>query len=165
MKIVKTDKKDAIYGTIFTISEQKRNGAWGITLYVSSDPTNCKLSYIHGGGQLCNLDDEEKKEAIDFVLKHCKGYVIMNTTNKLVAKWITENYETYFKQDVPVGYTNGFQYVISIRNNIVVNSSCKVPVKKVAEVAKDPVLAEKLRAFLKKKRRKDDYVEDFVNSL
>ncbi len=153
-------------GFIHTFSEFK-NYKYPITFYTNGDFTNCKLSYIHSLGYLANLkDDDERKEVMRVLLRNCKGYVIINTTKKEVCDWLVANYPTYFEQHVPVGYYGGFQYVIAIKNMFNINTSCREPVQsKKTNILDKSKLAEQLTAFLKKKRRKADYVEEFLKLL
>lgn len=140
---------------------------YGVNFTVSGDSTNCKLSYIHGIGSLKgNFKEEEYKAVIDTLLYRCKGTVLLNTIVKEVATFIKENYTHYYYQEVPIGYGNGYQYHILIRNDINPNRNCRNP-----EV-KNPITSDfkasiktKLLETLKKLRRKDDYVDQFVNSL
>jgi hypothetical protein len=137
-------------------------------IYVDSDPTNCKLSYIHNAGTLSYLSDEDKKQIIDFALKHCKGAVILNTTAKAVFDFIVKNYPTYYAENVPIGYNNGYQYHICFKNTVSVSNWCRKP----AVIKKDSSgklnitrIRTNLELILKSKRRKNDYVDEFINSL
>jgi hypothetical protein len=154
------------YGSSYKFTEV--NGSnYGVTLYLQDDATNCKLSYIHGAGILYNVSDQIKKQIIDELLKHSKGSVILNTTQKIVTDFIEKNYETYYYHSVPVGYGNAFQYHICFRNNIVINTSCRKPMIEAttnSEITKDKVKV-KLMEVLKMRKRKVDYVEEFINLL
>lgn len=145
-----------------------------ITMGVSGDPSNCKLSYIHRAGCLSSFTTNQKKEIIDKLLTVCKGAVIINTTNKNVADWISNNYPTYFYNEVPIGYGNGFQYMLCIKNTILTNAACREPLKvkpksigvKIDTTAlQKEVIKQKLVKVLTEKRRKGDYVDEFINSL
>ena len=139
---------------------------YNLSLYVSGDPSNCKLSYIHQAGSLQNVCDEEKLEIINFLLKHCKGCVIINTISKKITDFIEKNYPTYYYNEVPIGYSKTYQYHICIKNTIVVNQNCLEPKKIKIEGGLDTKnVSIKLKETLKKYRRKDDYVEEFINSL
>lgn len=147
-----------------------------IHLGVGTDPTNCKLSYIHGIGNLAVIkDNKEKKEIIEHLLKKCKGYVIINTTNKEVSDFIFKNFESYYYIKVPVGYNSGYQYNIAIRNHIIPNTHCKAPSKiinntvtkvnnKVSNIDLNTIKT-RLKILLRNKRRKDDYVDQFFKDL
>lgn len=143
---------------------------------VGTDPTNCKLSYIHGIGNLSIVkDNKEKKEIIEHLLKKCKGYVIINTTNKEVSDFIFNNFKSYYYIKVPVGYNSGYQYNIAIRNYIIPNGNCKVPSEiinntvttvnnKVSNIDLNTIKT-RLKILLRNKRRKDDYVDQFFKDL
>lgn len=144
------------------------------TVGVSGDASNCKLSYIHRLGTLISFNDNQRKEIVNFVLKVCKGAVIINTTNKVVADWISKNYPTYFYNEVPIGYGSSFQYMLCIKNTIVINANCREPLKvkpksigvKIDTTAlQKEVIKRKLVLILAEKRRKGDYVDEFINSL
>ncbi len=103
------------------------HGKYKLSISTAGDSSNCKLSYIHQAGNLSQLTDAEKKEVLDFALKGLKGCVIINTIDENVALFIQKTYPTYYYQEVPIGYNNGFQYHVSIKNPINVNDSCKDP--------------------------------------
>lgn len=159
--------------TIYTIT-----GITGTTMMinigVSSDPSNCKLSYIHRLGSLIGFKDDQRKEIVNKVLEVCKGAVIINTINKTVADWISKNYPTYFYNEVPIGYNNGFQHMLCIKNTIVTNANCRIPIEikpksidtriSATDLQKE-VIKQKLVKILVEKRRKGDYVDEFINSL
>lgn len=158
---------------LYTIKGITGTGAF-MTVGVSGDVSNCKLSYIHRLGSLIGFTANQRKEIVDGVLKVCKGAVIINTTNKTVADWISKNYPTYFYNEVPIGYSNTFQYMLCIKNTIVVNANCREPLEvkpKSIDVKIDTtalqkeVIKQKLVKVLTEKRRKGDYVDEFINSL
>lgn len=141
-------------------SYNEKNPNFSFSIYKDTDPTNCKLDYIHGTGMLACLEDAQKKEVIETILKDSKGYIILNTTNNEVADFIKNNFQIYYSNPIPVGYGNRVQYNIAFRNHIKPNFSCKEPkAKNIQDIE------SKLRALLKSKRRKDDYVEEFIRSL
>lgn len=155
-------------GTPITIKGAKAYG--GLMLYINSDTTNCKLSYIHGAGTLHGLDDKTMKEVIDKILKLCKGTVLLNTTAKSVFDSIKRLYPIYYQHEVPIGYNGTFQYHVLFKNVINVNGNCRAPVpeKKIGNPAtaeNKAIIKHKLHELLKAKRRKADYVDDFINSL
>lgn len=148
-----------------------------VRLYYSTDDTNCKLSYIHSVGSLVGMIDNDKKEVIDTILRVSKGAVILNSTKKAITDWIAKNYEVYYYNRVPIGYSNTFQYHICIRNSIMPNPYCLKPTVKITEdINQQEVnsnnlkynkssIRNKLKKLLKSLRRKDDYVDSFVDSL
>lgn len=150
---------------------------YGRYIYIATDETNCKLSYIHNVGSLCRDSSNVRKEIIDAALTLCKGAVIINTTIEEVSDWIAENYDVYYYNKVPIGYNSGFQYHICIKNSVNVNAYCKkavVRIKKAInqqELSVDSIkiskeaLSNKLLEKLKLLRRKNDYVNDFINEL
>src|SRR5690349_8200569 len=89
-----------------------------ISIRVSEDQTNCKLSYIHGIGILSVIKDNNEKKLIldDIINNYCKGAIIINTTNKIVSDFIAATYPVYYYNNVPIGYNNTFQYHICIQN-------------------------------------------------
>lgn len=145
------------------------NNKYGITLYIGTDGTNCKLSYIHGAGSLAYVAKDLRKNVIDELLRKCKGCVILNTTEREIFNFIKATYPTYYAQEVPIGYYNGFQFHVCFKNTIVENRNCRIPNEMVnvpaGEVPPKKVLRDKLIALLKSKRRKNDYVDEFINSL
>jgi len=154
-------RTDSLAGTSYkiTFSREERK-AYNPVIITNEDVTNCKLSYIHGIGKLRDYTDEEKSEVLDSVLKISKGYCIINTINKEVYNFIKDNYQTYYHHAVPVGYGNDFQYNICIRNHVNPNYYCKVP-----KQIDSNMIEQKLRQILKSKRRKADYVDEFINAI
>ncbi len=135
-----------------------------IQLALSGDQNNCKLSYIHSAGNLAQItDDKEKIEVVNWLLGRAKGRVIINTTNEQVWNFLKTNYEYYYAHKVPCGYGSSFQYDICIRNVIILNQNCRAPVKEI-EIDKE-IIREKLLTILKAKKRKTDYVNEFIKSL
>lgn len=137
---------------------------YDISLYLNDDGTNCKLSYIHGAGSLKDLSDDQRKQVVDYLLDMAKGTVLINTTNKEVSDFINKNYDTYYYNKVPIGYNDGYQYHILIRNNISPNGYCREPEKNTSLLDKQ-YIKETIKKTLKKLRRKADYVDDLVDSL
>lgn len=138
---------------------------YNINLLISRDSTNCKLSYIHGIGNLQPFDDKEKKEILDFLLSKSDGCVILNTISKNVADWIVKNYPTYYYNQPSIGYSGGVQHHICIKNTVKNNTYCKNPQPLTADKITPEIVREKLTKVLKQKRRKSDYVDDFIKSL
>lgn len=139
---------------------------YGNTFIVSSDTTNCKLSYIHGIGILTSYSKNEYKEIIDNLLDKCKGTVLINTTKEEIGEFLKDNYVHYYYHKVPIGYGNGYQYHILIKNDVRPNTYCRKPEKEVN--TPDDFKANfksKLLETLKKLRRKNDYVDELINSL
>ncbi len=150
---------------VYTFSELK-SYSYNLGFRISGDPTNCKLSYIHGIGSLNGVkNNNEKLEILNFLLSKCKGCVIINSTIKSVIEFISDNFPTYYNVEVPIGYNKGYQYHICIKNIVNVNPNCREPKKVLEVVPTREEFSTKLKAILKKYKRKDDYVEEFVNSL
>lgn len=136
------------------------------SIELADDSSNCKLSYIHRVGCLNSFPDKEKKEIIDFALIYSKGCVIINTINKKVALFIKKNYPTYYYQEVPIGYYNGFQYHICIKNSINPNAYCKYPIKEKNKKGLTKTKVEKtLRKVLKSKKLSTRFVNEFIREL
>lgn len=142
--------------------------AYPVNLYISGDGTNCKLSYIHGIAALYgrSLTYEEQLECLEGCLKEAKGMVIINTIYKEMRDFIHKACQVYYSFEVPIGYQNGLQYHIGIRNHIINNPNCKIPkpLKSTTAPEKDKIRDTLLR-ILKSKKRKADYVDEFINSL
>lgn len=146
-----------------------------INLEIKHDSSNCKLSYIHYLGNIQYFTIDQKKIIIDAALRLCKGCVILNTISKTESEsdFIKENYDVYYYHKVPIGYYNGYQYHIAIRNSNNINSSCRKPEENTDLLIKEQPLKndfktfikEKLLLILKSKRRKSDFVDEFLNTL
>src|SRR5688572_30617242 len=122
---VKNITSNITSGDIYHFNKLK-NG-YSVTLNLSGDTTNCKLSYIHGAAALLYLDDEDKKNVIDYLLTIAKGCVLLNTTQEKVADFVTNNYPIYYCNKVPVGYGTAFHYHVCFKNTVKQNISCREP--------------------------------------
>lgn len=151
----------AAYGT--PVSIKRKESDWPRTIYLSSDATNCKLSYIHGAGGLSDFNEEDLKQIFDSILNAAKGCIILNTTSKKIFEFIKTTYPTYYQEEVPIGYNQGFQYHVCFKNTIRVNANCREPLQ--AKPMDRAIIKEKLQSVLKAKRRKMDYVDEFINLL
>lgn len=138
---------------------------YNVNFLISKDSTNCKLSYIHGIGNLQQFDDEEKKEVLNFLLSRSDGCVILNTISKSVADWIVNNYPTYYYNQPPIGYNGGVQHHICIKNTVKNNGACRNPQPLSVNEITPAIIRDKLTRILRQKRRKSDYVDDFIKSL
>lgn len=147
-------------------------------MYISSDITNCKLSYIHGIGAIWSYTQKEELivNAIKEVLYYLKGAVIINTINQKISDIIFKNFDTYYYHKVPIGYGNGYQYHICIKNSSNVNGYCRKPENNTDLTGRSvnislknnndlDILASKLKEELKKRRRKTDFVDELIESL
>lgn len=141
------------------------DGEYICCLTLSGDETNCKLSYIHGIGNLTNTSINNWKLVIDGALKKLKGCVFINTTNKRMAEFIRDNYITYCYNELPIGYNNGFQYHVTIKNDVNPSNYCRKPEILLVDKTIKENLKNKLVTFLKSKRRKADYVDELIDSL
>ncbi len=91
-----------------------------VDIYHSS--SNCKLTTIE---YIYNIFSEQQhfKEYFDEVLKKCRICTYLNTNQDHYAEWILKNYEVYSYNKIPVGYNDGYQYHIIIRNTIGIQNS------------------------------------------
>lgn len=163
------------------------------SITLSGDNSNCKLSYIHEVGNLKYLSDDNKKKVLDFALEYCKGTIFINTTNKEVAEFIRDNYTCYYYYEVPIGYNDGFQYHLNIKNTIKINPNCKEPthnengtviikekiiekpVEKVVEVIKEVPkviggysrkrIERVMKKFTKEENLPEEFIEKFVEKV
>lgn len=147
----------------FTFKEFKGTNS-SIALTLTGDSSNCKLSYIHSAGYLNLISDENKKEVMNFLLDKAKGCVILNTTNEKVFNFLKNNYPTYYANKVPIGYGTNYQYHVCIKNTIRVNQNCRLPEGLNGNIDKNTI-KDKLNTILKSKRRKTDFVDEFIRSL
>jgi hypothetical protein len=149
----------------YFVFDNLKSCKYNIGLELSGDAHNCKLSYIHQAGTLEYVkDNNECIDIINAILGKAKGMVIINTTSKRISDLIVNNYQVYYKHNVPIGYNNNFQYHIGIRNHIKVNDYCKIPIKKPESIEKAQI-KNALLELLKSKKRKADYVDEFIDSI
>jgi len=157
--------------TTYQFEQDLTKHKFSVTL--SGDSTNCKLSYIHGIGNIaCTKSEAFYKEVMTFLLSKAKGVVLINTISKEIYEWICRNYPVYYQSELPIGYSNGFQYHVCIKNTVETNAYCKDPIPKVVPV---PIttqssinktrIKEILTQVLLYKRRKIDFVDKFINLL
>lgn len=131
-------------------------------------PSNCKYSNIDYIGQLMtgSVTEQQRVDAFKDVLKLCRIIVSVNTTSPEVAKFLEKHFDLYSCAKVPVGYNNGFQWHIIIKNKYskVGNNHYlrDVPVeKKVSKKAIESAITK----VLKSKRRKTDVVKDIMENI
>lgn len=80
---------------------------------------NCKLTYLEQIGFFRTDYEEGKTKSLSIlktVLFYCRCAVSLNTPDINVAKLIEENFELYSIVKIPIGYYEGYQYHIIIRN-------------------------------------------------
>lgn len=138
---------------------------YDIIVDLFGDPTNCKLSYIHGIGNIANLSDEDKKSVIEFLLKKAKGCVIINTINVNIYEYIIKNYTVYYNKKIPIGYGKNYQYHVCIKNNITINLNCRDPEPDESTGLTKEMIKDKLTSLLRRYKRKTDLVDKFIESL
>lgn len=127
---------------------------------------NCKLTVVDGirnaiSGIKSNID----KEIIIFkeLLTECRQLTAINTTNTDIKDFIVNNFETYSVSKIPVGYNNGYQWHIFVRNIY-----SKLGTDYLRAVEKEPIITKietQLTSALKAKRRKTDVVKDIIANL
>jgi hypothetical protein len=134
---------------------------------LSGDGSNCKLSYFHQAGNLSRFSEEEKKKIVDFALLRVKGCVIINTIDKEVALFFKKTYPTYYYQELPIGYNDGFQYHICIKNTMNVHYSCKnpQPIEEPMHGFAKTKIEKSLRTYLKANDMKTKFVNSFMTYL
>jgi hypothetical protein len=158
-------KVEKINDNTYKFSELK-SSKYGNVLCLGDDSTNCKLSYIHGIGNFNYISEEDIVLVINHCLQLSKGCVILNTTSLKIYKLLLKKYQVYYAHKVPIGYNDDFQYHVCIRNHININDYCKIPPKYSEEIkfTKKHIKTELIK-ILKLKRRKDDYVNEFIKKL
>lgn len=125
-------------------------------------PGNCKMGFIDSVGGINIGTDEQKKAKLDYVLTRSEIIVYLNTHMQDYAEFIKNNYELYAYNEVPVGYGNGYQYHIIIRNTLSTRSNKNY--LRPVEAAKTSRTKKKtknkikglIEGVLKKYRRKTD---------
>lgn len=139
----------------------------GGCVYIVPSLSNCKLSSLESINALIYHGDEKTNiNKMNLVLKECRCLVYINTIDHRIKEFLESNYEIYEILEIPVGYGIGIQYHIFIRNTL--SSMVSYARPKAATNIRTFNMADvknKLIATLKKKKRKMDYVEEFINSL
>lgn len=126
--------------------------------------SNCKLSTIENI-QLLPLKINEVKE----VLSACRILVYFNTNNEQIVDFFKENFELYSIAKIPVGYNNGFQWHVYIKNNDSTSGNkaylrdiIKEEPNKIINIEK---IKDVLTKTLKSKRRKTDIVQEVIDNI
>lgn len=155
--------KSTPHNTMITVSD---SDGYDYPFEIIPDRSNCKLSYVNRIGNLQYFSDDQRKEIIKKILSACAGMVIFNTIYQTAAQFLTDNYQVYYYNTPPVGYgANGVQHHICIKNHIKQNHHCRTPEGENYQKFGIRNIKSKLKKILKEKRRKDDYVDDFIKSL
>lgn len=141
---------------------------------IVNSPSNCKLSNIEYVADLyrsCNnLSLENKIAKIKRFLSKCRILVCINTIDKNIKDFFEENFEIYDITKMPIGYNNGNQYYIFIKNNdsVYSNKNYLRPVEK--NVFKE-IPTNKLEQTLnnalkyKAKRKKSDIIKEVIENF
>ena len=164
-----------IQGAIYSTKLRPKGWTYDaqVILHVYNIPGNCKQAFINSINGLMMLPSEERKTFFNEVLKHCHITVHLNTTVPELAKWIVENYETYFYVEVPVGYGSGFHHHILIKNKLSGSGNTVYLREDIGEVVKHtipkntdkPALKDQFLSLFKLKRRKTDIVDDLIKLI
>lgn len=137
------------------------------------ESSNCKFSFVESINGLWaasyKKDEKEKIQTFKNFLKQGRIVVSVNTTDNAIKEFILKNFEVYGYNKVPVGYNNGFQHHILIKNNDsgYANKMYLRPVEKTVKI-KNPTmdqLEEVLTKTLKAKRRKTDIVKEVMANI
>lgn len=137
---------------------------------ITHSSSNCKLSYvesINGIYSTCNGTEAENVEKVKRFLRDGRIVVNINTTDVRIKDFFERNFEIYSCAKLPVGYSNGFQYHILIRNKDS-NATNKMYLRPLPKAEKEPAmdrLEKILTKTLKAKRRKTDIVKDVMANL
>lgn len=127
--------------------------------------SNCKLTYLDNVGQLHLVDLNTLKN----FFKNLRIVVSFNTTNIAVVNFFKKNFELYNVAKIPVGYSDGYQYHILVKN-VDSTAANKVylrdmekekPVKGLDLVKIEEIMTKTLKA----KRRKTDIVKEVLDNL
>jgi hypothetical protein len=132
---------------------------------VDHSGSNCKLTNLDNIKNMPLTDIEKVKE----FFKDLRIIVAFNTNNENILKFFKTNFELYSVAEIPVGYRNGFQYHIIVRNaySRFTNIDCLRPISKEqpnkgVDLAK---IEEIMTKTLKAKRRKTDIVKEVLDNL
>jgi hypothetical protein len=142
-----------------TFDYYDKDGHGGGYVVFYNVPGNCKMTFIEQVNGIFNGTREQWKAKLDYVLSESYIVVSLNTNNTTYAEWIRKTYELYAYNEVPVGYHNGYQYHIIIRNTLskAPNTCHMRPVeKKAVKVKYKEDLKGLITGILKKHRRKTD---------
>ena len=127
--------------------------------------SNCKLTNLDFVNNMPLSNVEKVKE----FFKDLKIVVAFNTTSKEILNFFKKNFELYSVAEVPVGYENGFQYHVIVKNTysnfpnkIYLRNVQKEQPNKGIDLAK---IEEIMTRTLKAKRRKTDIVKEVLDNL
>ncbi len=127
--------------------------------------SNCKLTNLDS---VCNMPLYNIDKVKEF-FKELRIVVAFNTTNKNIVDFFEKNFELYSVAEIPVGYNNGFQYHIIVKNTYsnfpnkeYLRDIKKEQPNKGVDLAK---IEEIMTKTLKAKRRKTDIVKEVLDNL
>jgi len=147
-----------------TIVRVKVNGNWvGNVISVGS---NCKFSmidYIHNS---YSRNKEEMRANINSLLKRSRLAVLIQTTSLDIVTFLQENYEIYSLVRLPIGYSSGYQYHITLRNKLTRDSNFNYARSSKGISIKDvDSLDKEIIQIFKDKRRKVDIVPEIIKII
>lgn len=141
---------------------------------IVDSPSNCKLSHIENVRNLygsCNgLSLKDKVKKIKRFLNSCRILVSIDTISIDIKNFFEENFEVYNIAKIPVGYYDGYQYHILLKNNdsTFFNKGYLRPVEKDSykEISTDK-LEKTLKSALKykSKRKKSDIIKEVIENF
>lgn len=174
MKVVEKPKEEAAIKKEYKVRKETSNNGCTNRIFVNDKyignvidiPSNCKFSVIDHINYAYSYNDETCKANIDALLKYCKLAALIQTNTLSIVNFLQDNYDVYSLVRLPIGYSMGYQYHVTIRNKLTTYGNFNYArfAKKVSIKDVDSLDKEIIQIF-KNKRRKIDIVPEIINII
>ena len=80
---------------------------------------NCKLSIVEQASSLLSnnkYSTDKKLTSMKNILSHGELTVFFHITNKSILDFLMKHYEIIYSIQIPIGYSNGYQWHVLIKN-------------------------------------------------
>jgi len=134
----------------------------GYTSYIDymMSLSNCKLAILEYCNNLADYTDVKTVKELFAKIPAAALYITLTNTKTL--KFLMDNFDCYINERVPIGYNNGFQYHLVIRN--VTDNRARPLISKRMSSNKDNIRKAILK-IQKKYKRKTDIVDEILDEL
>lgn len=137
------------------------------SVYIQHSNSNCKLTIWDYASGLKRSTEEQTIKVVKEALKKSYILVFINTTDIKFKEILERNFEIYGCLEIPIGYSNGYQYHIFIRNTFsyAANKTYLRAIENKNKIIDKVKLKESLLNIFKIKRRKPDIIDDIINQI
>lgn len=123
--------------------------------------SNCKLAVVDYCNNLADYADVKTVKELFARIPAAALYITLTNTKTL--KFLMENFDCYINERVPIGYNNGFQYHLVIRN--ITDNRARPLIANSKHTLNKENIKEAIVKILKKYRRKTDIVDEILAEI